>query len=217
MINISKAIQAIQKIDRTKLPHAEKQILINLTILGSQGNKTPDNELLGNNIGETKDYAKNLVKRLKYKGFINPIGRGKKRRIDIIWEKVFGNSQLPNDLFSNSQLPNQSPKSSPPLLDNVVVVLLEKYGFDFGPVILEKLVRFPVSTQIKAIESTKAYSILNPARYIERILDNNCKGIRLPDKPIVDHYAAEKERLEKLKAESLQAQQLGFNTAGYTH
>ena len=217
MIDISKAIQAIQKIDRTKLPHAEKQILINLTILASQGNKTPDNELLGNNIGETKDYAKNLVKRLKYKGFINPIGRGKKRRIDIIWEKVFGNSQLPNDLFSKSQLPNQAPKSAPPLLNKVVVVLLEKYGFDFGPVIIEKLSRFSDQDQIRAIESTKAYATLNPARYIERILDNDCKGVRLPDKPMVDQYTAEKERLKKLKAESLQAQQLGFKTAGYAH
>ena len=176
-------IKAIQKIDRDKLPHAEKQALIQIAILIFENNLTPDNQAIGDGIGENKDYVKNILTRLKSKGFINPIGRGKKRRIDIIWEKVFGNSQLPNDLFSNSQLPNQAPKSDPPLLDNVVVVLLEKYGFDFGPVILEKLIRFPVSTQIKAIESTKAYSILNPARYIERILDNDCKGIQLPDKP----------------------------------
>lgn len=207
MLNISKAIQAIQKIDRNKLPHAEKQILINIVIQESEGNKNPNNELLGSNIGENKDYAKNLLMRLKNKGFLNLKGRGKNRRIEIEWPKFFGNSQLPNELFSNSQLPNMAPKIATPLLDNVVVVLLKKYGFDFGPVIIEKLIRFSVSDQLKAIESTKANAKSNPARYIERILDNDCKGISLPDKPEIDPYAADRERLRIERQETFKARQ----------
>lgn len=210
-------IKQIQKIDRNTLPHAEKQALIQIAILIFENNLTPDNQTIGDGIGENKHYVKNILARLKSKGFINPIGRGKARRIDIIWEKVFGNSKLPNYAVGNSQLPNKAPKSAPPLLNKVVVVLLEKYRFDFGPVILEKLSRFSDQDQIRAIESTKAYATSNPARYIEKILDNDCKGIRLPDKPMVDQYAADRERMERLRAESRQAQQLGFKTAGYAH
>ena len=166
---------------------------------------------IANGIGEEQRNVKEHIKKLKKLNILNV----KPGKYPVFYLKILIEPySVPlNDLI----VPYSVPLNPTTLLDNVVVVLLEKYGFDFGPVILEKLIRFPVSTQIKAIESTKAYSTLNPARYIERILDNDCKGIRLPDKPIDDQYAAEKERLEKLKAESLQAQQLGFKTAGYAH
>lgn len=162
-------------------------------------------------IGEDKRNIKEHIKKLKQKNILHV----KTGRYPVFYFKF---SMVHHSVpLNDSIVPYSVPLKPATYINNVVVVLLEKYGFDFGPMILEKLIRFPVSTQIKAIESTKAYSILNPARYIERILDNDCKGIRLPDKPIVDQYAAEKERLEKLKAESLQAQQLGFKTAGYAH
>jgi len=217
-VDIFKAIKSIQKIDRKILPHAEKNLLVSILIhLGENGNIWPTNEQIGQRIGESKDYAKNLIMRLKNKGYLTITGRGKNRRISVIEQKIFGNSQLPNQSFSNSQLPNQAPKPAPPLLNKVVVVLLEKYGFNFGPVVIEKLSRFSDQDQIRAIESTKAYATSNPARYIERILDNDCKGIILPDKPVVDQYAAERERMNRLIAESRQAKDLGFKTAEYSH
>ena len=108
-------IKKIQKIDRHKLPHAEKQALIQIAILISENNLTPDNQTIGENIGENADYAKNLLSRLKSKGYIKLIGRGKKRRIEIIWAKIFGNSQLPNYAVGNSQLPNQPLKPPTPI------------------------------------------------------------------------------------------------------
>jgi len=182
-------IKTIQKIDRTILPHAEKQTLIQIAILLFENNLTPTNQAIGDGIGENKDYIKNILTRLKSKGFINLIGRGKSRRVDIVWPKIFGNdqlpvtesfsnSQLPNTSIGNSQLPNRPPPPPTPILNKVVVVSLEKHGFDFGPVILEKLNRFSVEDQIAAIESTAANAKTNPSRYIEKILDNDCKGIK---------------------------------------
>jgi hypothetical protein len=208
-------IKSIQAIDRKKLSHTEKNLLIAIVI--DEKARCFNNEQLGKLIGENKDYVKNLLMRLKRKKYLRTEGKGKNR-------KIIGNSQLLNKTdmvtssYQNDQNGNsQLPKKPPTYINNVVVVLLEKYGFDFGPVILEKLSRFSVSDQLRAIESTKAYATSNPARYIERILDNDCKGIKLPDKPIVDKYEAERKKIEQLRAESLTAQNLGFKTAGYAH
>jgi hypothetical protein len=73
----------------------------------------------------------------------------------------------------------------PTLLLKVVVVLLEKYGFAFGPKTLAKLAAFAEEDQIDAIESTKLNAKLNPESYINKILDNDCKGIKIkPNEPI---------------------------------
>ncbi|MBT8342948.1 MAG: hypothetical protein KJP07_23310 [Desulfatitalea sp.] len=47
----------------------------------------------------------NIIMRLKNKGFIRIEDRGKSRKIHLITEKIFGNSQLPKQVNGNSQLP----------------------------------------------------------------------------------------------------------------
>jgi len=210
-------IKQIQKIDRDTLPHAEKQTLIQIAILLFENNLNPDNQTIGDGIGENKDYVKNLLARLKSKGFIKLIGRGKNRKIDILWPKIFGNSQLPNYAVGNSQLPNRAPKTAPPLLNNVVVVLLAKHSYEFGPATLKKLAEFSEQDQIRAIESTARNSKINPEMYLNRILDNGCKGIRLTDNQSnLDPYRADKERIAQHRLDTKKALDLGFKPAGYT-
>ena len=106
MPDIFKIIKSIQKIDRKTLPHAEKNLLISIAIhLGDNGHIWPTNEQMGERIGENKDYIKNLLMRLKKKGFISIKGRGKSRDIKLTEANIFGNSQLPNHANGNSQLP----------------------------------------------------------------------------------------------------------------
>jgi len=210
-------IKQIQKIDRDTLPHAEKQTLIQIAILLFENNSNPDNQTIGDGIGENKDYVKNLLARLKSKGFIKLIGRGKNRKIDILWPKIFGNSQLPNYAVGNSQLPNRAPKTAPPLLNKVVVVLLAKHSYEFGPATLKKLAEFSEQDQIRAIESTARNSKINPEMYLNRILDNDCKGIRLTDNQSnIDPYRADKERIAQHRLDTKKAFNLGFKPAGYT-
>lgn len=210
-------IKKIQQIDRNKLPHAEKQALIQIAILIFENNLTPDNQTIGEGIGENKDYVKNILARLKNKGFLKLNGRGKNRRIEILWPKIFGNSQLPNYAVGNSQLPNQAPKSTPPLLNKVVVVLLAKHGYEFGPATLKKLAEFSEQDQIRAIESTARNSKTNPEMYLNRILENGCKGIKLTDNQSnIDPYRADRERIAQHRLDTKKALDLGFKPAGYT-
>lgn len=210
-------IKQIQKIDRDTLPHAEKQTLIQIAILLFENNSNPDNQTIGDGIGENKDYVKNLLARLKSKGFIKLIGRGKNRKIDILWPKIFGNSQLPNYAVGNSQLPNRAPKTALPYINNVVVVLLAKHSYEFGPATLKKLTEFSEQDQIRAIKSTARNSKINPEMYLNRILDNGCKGIRLNNSQSeIDPYKADRERLAVLIAETKKARAEGFQPAGYT-
>lgn len=209
-------IREINKLSSDILSPAKFKILVEIAMQAAEnGNVLAKNKELSIKTGIKPNSVKVLMSQMKKDGFIRAEKIDGLRTINLMdhsnGKRLMVINQIPEKV--NGDLPF----SSPPLLDKVVVVLLEKYRFDFGPVTLEKLSRFSVSDQIKAIESTKAYATSNPARYIERILDNDCKGIRLPDKPMVDQYAADRERMEKLKAESWQAQQLGFKTAGYSH
>jgi len=101
--NIFKVIKSIQKIDRKTLPHAEKNLLISISIhLGENDHIWPTNEQMGERIGESKDYVKNLIMRLKNKKYIKIEGRYKSRKIYLNEEKIIGNSQLPS---GNPELP----------------------------------------------------------------------------------------------------------------
>jgi hypothetical protein len=105
-VDIFKTIKSIQKIDRKILPHAEKNLLISIVIhLGENNHIWPTNEQMGERIGESKDYIKNLIMRLKNKQFIKIEGRYKSRKIYLNDEKINGNSQLPKQVNGNSQLP----------------------------------------------------------------------------------------------------------------
>jgi hypothetical protein len=105
-VDIFRAIKSIQKINREILPHAEKNLLISIVIhIGENGNIWATNEQMGIRIGESKDYSKNLIMRLKNKGYLQVTGHGKNRRISVIERKIFGNSQLPKSEFGNSRLP----------------------------------------------------------------------------------------------------------------
>lgn len=119
MADIFEIIKSIQKTDRSILPHAEKNLLVSIAIhIGNGDHIWPNNEQLGKRIGENKDYVKNLLARLKKKGFIDMIGRGKSRTIKIVGGKIFGNSQLPNHSVGNSQLPvgnSQLPNPATPI------------------------------------------------------------------------------------------------------
>lgn len=241
MINLSIAIQAIQKIDRNSLPHAEKQILINLTILKSIGNNSPDNTLLGTNIGENKDYAKNLIARLKKKEFIDSFGKGKNRKIDILWTKIFGNSQLPDNLFGNPELPNQTIESNSQLPNkakgnsqlpndasekvtpiiykrrykerrNVVVSLAEKYKYVPDEKLIESLIDDTEKELISLFEYTKSKKPDNPNGFMFSAKKNNWT---IPE--YKDPYEEDKKQLAALRAEALKAKELGFKSAGYSN
>lgn len=130
--NIFEVIKSIQKTDRKVLPHAEKNLLISIAIhLGENGHIWPTNEQMGERIGESKDYVKNLLMRLKNKEYIAIEGRGKTRKIKIIEDNIFGNSQLPNHANGNSQLPtgnSQLPKSVLPIKRKEKKKIKEKSG-----------------------------------------------------------------------------------------
>lgn len=132
MSDIFAVIKRIQKTDRSILPHAEKNLLISIAVhLGNGDHIWPNNTQLGERIGENKDYVKNLLMRLKKKGYITTEGRGKDRKINIVEAKVFGNSQLPNHEFGNSQLPSgnsQLPNEPTPIKRKEKNNIKEKSG-----------------------------------------------------------------------------------------
>jgi len=107
--NIFEIIKSIQKIDRKILPHTEKNLLISIAIhLGDNGHIWATNQQMGERIGESKDYVKNIVMRLKCKQFIKIKGRHKERKIYLNEAKILGNSQLPKrKSIGNSQLPKR--------------------------------------------------------------------------------------------------------------
>lgn len=213
-------IREINKLPADVLSPAKFKILVEIAMQSCEnGNVLAKNKEISIKTGIKPNSVKVLMSQMKKDGFLKAEKIDGKRALCLM-DRDSGKRLMvinQNDKKVNRDLPFRVSKQVAPLLNNVVVVLLEKYGFDFGPVIIEKLSRFSDSEQIKAIESTKAYATSNPARYIERILDNDCKGIRLPDKPITDQYAAERERIAILRAEAFEAQSLGFNTAGYSH
>jgi hypothetical protein len=156
---------------------------------------------ISDGIGETYKSVKNHIEILKSKGILKIKGG----RYPVFYLKIPISPHRGE--LNDSISPHRGELKPHTYINNVVVVLLKKYGFDFGPIILEKLSRFSVSDQIRAIESTRAYAKSNPARYIERILDNDCKGIRLPDKQEKDPYAADRERLRIEREKTLRARQ----------
>ena len=106
--NIFEIIKSIQKIDRKILPHTEKNLLISIAIhLGDNGHIWATNKQMGKRIGESKDYVKNIIMRLKRKQFIKIEGYRKDRKIYLNDAKILSNSQLPKRENSNSQLPKR--------------------------------------------------------------------------------------------------------------
>ena len=106
--NIFEIIKSIQKIDRKILPHTEKNLLISIAIhLGDNGHVWATNKQMGERIGESKDYVKNIIMRLKRKQFIKIEGYRKDRKIYLNDAKILSNSQLPKRENSNSQLPKR--------------------------------------------------------------------------------------------------------------
>lgn len=172
------------------------------------GIKTTVNQI-ADGIGEAPKNVRNNIYALKD----NNILKIKGGRYPRFYLKI---SICPNKVKLNTPISPYKGKLKDPTyyIDNVVVVLLEKYGFDFGPVTLEKLSGFKISDQLKAIESTKLNAKSNPEVYIGKILDNNCKGIKLADK---DPYEAERKRIQQFMADNEAAQNQGFKTAGYAH
>jgi hypothetical protein len=127
--NIFVIIKAIQKIDRNQLPHAEKNLLISIAIhLGENGYVWPTNLQLGERIGENKDYIKNLLMRLKNKGYLKITGTRKDRRISLVDEIILGNSQLPKTKVGNSQLPVGNSQLPPLIKEKKKKKIKEKSG-----------------------------------------------------------------------------------------
>lgn len=153
-------------------------------ILSDGGVKTTI-EQISNGIGEEVRNVKDHIKQLKQKNIL----RVKAGRYPVFYLKfsIERHSVPLNNSIERHSVPLNPPPAPTPIIDNVVVVCLEKHGFEFGPIILEKLGRFPVEDQIAAIESTAANAKTNPSRYIEKILDNDCKGIKIVQKQTAAH------------------------------
>lgn len=131
VLNIFDQIKSIQKIGRSALPHAEKNLLVSIAIhAGEKKYIWPSNQTLAHYIGENKDYVKNILARLKKKKLITVSGTCKDRRIyinqDVIFElgengnsrlpKINGNSKLPKPENGNSQLPVGNSQLPPSLV-----------------------------------------------------------------------------------------------------
>lgn len=76
-------VRSIIKIDRATLPPAEKIILIYISLAGNNLNSPirRSNEQIAADIGESTDYVKNMLMRLKNKGFVEIEGRSPARII----------------------------------------------------------------------------------------------------------------------------------------
>lgn len=167
--NIFKVIKSIQKIDRKTLPHAEKNLLISIAIhLGENDHIWPTNEQMGERIGESKDYVKNLIMRLKNKKYIKIEGRYKSRKIYLNEEKIIGNSQLPKQANGNSQLPNGNPELPPYIKEKEKKNIKEKLGAAPNSIYLNEM--------MKAIPD-----ICRP--YISRKFMNECLNAKNNDRP----------------------------------
>lgn len=166
---------------------------------------------IADGIGEEQRNVKEHIKKLKKLNILNV----KPGKYPIFYLKILiEHYSVPlNDLI----VPYSVPLNPTTLLNKVVVVLLAKHSYEFGPATLKKLAEFSEQDQIRAIESTARNSKINPEMYLNRILDNDCKGIRLTDNQSnIDPYRADKERIAQHRLDTKKAFNLGFKPAGYT-
>lgn len=220
-------IREINKLSSDILSPAKFKILVEIAMQAAEnGNVLAKNKELSVKTGIKPNSVKVLMSQMKKDGFIKAEKIDGLRTINLMdhssGKRLMVINQIPEKV--NGDLPF----SPPPLLDKVVVVLLEKYRFDFGPVTLKKLSRFPVSDQLKAIESTKYNAKKNPETYINRILDNGCKGIKLADNRTKTAYDIARDEQQKFndrmgidKFEPITKEEIrqmrGNKTAGYSH
>jgi len=166
---------------------------------------------IADGIGEEQRNVKEHIKKLKKLNILNV----KPGKYPIFYLKILiEHYSVPlNDLI----VPYSVPLNPTTLLNKVVVVLLAKHGYEFGPATLKKLAEFSEQDQIRAIKSTARNSRINPEMYLNRILDNGCKGIRFNNSQSeIDPYKADKERLALLIADTKKAKAEGFQSIGYT-
>lgn len=190
-------IREINKLSSDILSPAKFKILVEIAIQAAEnGNVLAKNKELSIKTGIKPNSVKVLMSQMKKDGFIRPEKNDGLRTINLLDHSTGKRLMVINQ--TSEKVNGDLPFSAPPLLNKVVVVLLEKYGFDIGPVQAEKLNHFDVETQLSAIESTKQNSTSNPVKYLDRILDNDCKGIKLAaTKPVKTAYDIAREQDEK--------------------
>jgi hypothetical protein len=190
-------IREINKLSSDILSPAKFKILVEIAIQAAEnGNVLAKNKELSIKTGIKPNSIKVLMSQMKKNGFIRPEKIDGLRTINLLDHKTGKRLMVINQI--SEKVNGDLPFPAPPLLNKVVVVLLEKYGFDIGPVQIEKLNRFDVETQILAIEYTKQNATSNPVKYLDRILDNDCKGINpAVTKPVKTSYDIAREQDEK--------------------
>lgn len=225
IFSVLNTIKSIQAIDRKKLSHTEKNLLIAIAI--DENASRFNNEELGKLIGENKDYVKNLLMRLKRKKYLRTEGRGKNRQVFSNYQLPNSNSELPNNdktvttsyqnsENSNSELPN---KITPIIYKrrykerrNVVVSISEKYCFKIDDKLMGLLIEDDDKSLIDLFEYTKNKKPDNPNAFMYSAKINNWN---IPE--YKDPYEAERKRIEQLRSESMIAKNLGFKTVRYAH
>lgn len=249
--NLVETVRKIQSINRTILNHTLKNLLINIVMHFCSGSDTQlSNEFLGREINESADYVKNLLSKLKLKKYLEITGRGRNRKIlpgenlfrdcqsltDLLgdWQSrngsEFGDCQSPNNDIGDHGSRNLGNPTSAPINNrrykerrNVVVVLSEKFEFDFDDELRELLIQHWPEKDVgnfggmieNLFKYTTAKSTDNPYGYIKKAITGNWK---IPDcsekKNNVDPYAADRARIAQAMAETTAAQNLGFKAAG---
>lgn len=209
-------IREINKLPAEILSPAKFKILVEIAMqIAESGKSSIKNKELSIKTAIRPSSIKVLISQLKKDGFIQI-------------EKINGlrTINLPNRICekrlmvinqTSEKVNGDLPFSAPPYINNVVVVLLAKHGYEFGPATLKKLAEFSEQDQIRAIESTARNSKTNPEMYLNRILENGCKGIKLTDNQSnIDPYRADRERIAQHRLNTKKALDLGFKPAGYT-
>lgn len=209
-------IREINKLPAEILSPAKFKILVEIAMqIAESGKSSIKNKELSIKTAIRPSSIKVLISQLKKDGFIQI-------------EKINGlrTINLPNRICekrlmvinqTSEKVNGDLPFSAPPYINNVVVVLLAKHGYEFGPATFKKLAEFSEQDQIRAIESTARNSKVNPEMYLNRILENGCKGIKLTDNQSnIDPYRADRERIAQHRLDTKKALDLGFKPAGYT-
>jgi len=209
-------IREINKLPAEILSPAKFKILVEIAMqIAESGKSSIKNKELSIKTAIRPSSIKVLISQLKKDGFIQIEKINGLRTINLPNQICEKRLMVINQI--SEKVNGDLPFSAPPLLNNVVVVLLAKHGYEFGPATLKKLAEFSEQDQIRAIESTARNSKTNPEMYLNRILENGCKGIRLNNSQSeIDPYKADKERLALLIADTKKARAEGFQSIGYT-
>lgn len=195
--------------------------------MGKNNHVWPTNDMILNAMPTSSlDSIKKRIKELDKKKYIEREMVGKRRNIYLLDLKTGtrfeprGTPQVPQKTKGDSSGPHRGTPAVPlaPIYNkekennDVVVSLALKYGFNIDEKIIRLLDGFPDKKLIDMFEYTKSKKPDNPCGFI---FDAVRFGWNIPE--YKDPYAAERERIEKLIADSKQAKQLGFKTAGYSH